>query len=296
MDTLYELEDLALSPSFGATDTYLDDEEPLEGGEVEGPDPTLEGFGDDYFAGLDDDDLLEEEDLDEDDDGLDEDEDEDDLDLDDEDFEGEEEEEVEAGDEAELAGKGSRRRRSRRNLRQAERQEDRAHALRERSRRNRRKARALDPDRKRKRQTPDSDSTKARRQKVVKRKMSPEYLMSKGYSKSPLSGAVKTTSKGKDTITIDVESNFLTDALTMEGSATGAVLYTVWLGEQPVWRSTAGTPCSVFAINSLALQGNIGGHLLKPGQKIKLDIETAADGDTVRATFIGWKKTHASVC
>ena len=82
----------------------------------------------------------------------------------------------------------------------------------------------------------------------------------------------------------------------MSGSASGSVLFNVWLGETPVWRSTAGTPCSVFAINSLALQGNIGGHLLKPGQKIKLDVETAADNDVVRATFIGWKKTHASVC
>jgi hypothetical protein len=294
MEDHHNAHDPAEDLVFGAADPYLLSDEMDEELANEELDPSLEGFGDDYFAGQDDDDSLDDDDFDdedEEDDGLDDEDEEDD-------FEGDEEE-PEAGDDEEEAELGSTRRRrrvARRNNRQAARQEDRAQALEARARKNRRRARQMDPDRKRHRKHKKDESPAHHREKVARRKMTPEYLMAKGYSKSPLSGSAKTTTKGKDTITIDIESNFLTDALTMKGSATGSVVYTVWLGEHPVWRSTAGTPCSVFAINSLALQGNIGGHLLKPGQKIKVDIETAADGDTVRATFIGWKKTHASVC
>lgn len=295
MEDQHDTHDPAEDLVFGAADPYLLLDNADGDGDGDGDsdaDPSLEGFGDDYFAG-EDDESLDGDDFDDDDedDGLDDEEDDDDFEGEDEDPEAGEDE-----DDAELSGPRRRRRVARRNSRQAERQEDRAESLQDRARRNRRRARSMDPDKKRQRKHKKDESPAQHRQKVARHKMTPEFLMARGYSKSPLSGSVKTSTKGKDTITIDVESNFITESLTLEGSASGSVLFTVWLGEVPVWRSTAGTPCSVFAITSLALAGNIGGHLLKPGQKIKLDVETAADNDVVRATFIGWKKTHASVC
>lgn len=284
MDSLH---DLGAATDPGADDPYL------LADEDEDSDPTLEGFGDDYFAGLDDDDELDEDA--EDDEDLDEDAEED------EELEGEDD--VEAGeedDDPDVSGPRRDKRIRRRNLRQADRREDRAERLQRQAQEDRETAREHAPPRKKKKKKGQrkagAETASDHRRLVVKRKMSPEYLMSKGYSKSVLSGAVKTATKGKETISIDVESNFITESLVMEGSATGSVVYTVWVGESPVWRSSAGTPCSVFAVNSTTLAGNIAGHLLRPGQKIKVDVETAADNDTVRVTFIGWKKTHASVC
>lgn len=245
---------------------------------------------DGYFAGLDDDETLEgddDEDFEGDDEDFegDEDEDEDDLDEDDED-----DDDLDEDDEPLLAGKGRARRFSRRAKRKKSRSPREAAAMAAYSRAYRsygkkkthKKAASKRPH-----------TTSAVRS--AEGRMNPAYLSAKGYDASPIAGAITMATKGKDTITIDVESRFVTQSLTFEGSAANALVFTVWLGEDPIWRSAVGVPCSLFSATGLQTAANLAGRVLAPNSKIKLDIETAVNGDTVRATILGYKKIR-SVC
>jgi hypothetical protein len=56
-----------------------------------------------------------------------------------------------------------------------------------------------------------------------------------------------------------------------------------------------GVPCSLYSATGLQTLANLNGRVLAPNSKIKIDIETAANGDTVRAVILGHKKIR-SVC
>ena len=83
------------------------------------------------------------------------------------------------------------------------------------------------------------------------------------------------------------QHEFQASDVTFTGTAPGALVKTIFFGDEPVWTTPNGMPCAVFEANS-TLRGSLEGQHLQAGLDIVITGQMTEKG-LFAVTFLGHK-------
>ena len=107
------------------------------------------------------------------------------------------------------------------------------------------------------------------------------------WGKTVISGNDTLTAAGQAAIQIRLQHPFKAEDVTFEGSATGALVNTIFFGDKLVFQSSDGVPVTVFSASGF-LRKLVAGHQIGAGLDVNIT-GTLGGAGTLQATLTGLK-------
>ncbi len=111
------------------------------------------------------------------------------------------------------------------------------------------------------------------------------------WGKTVISGSDTLGGAGQASVQIRLQHAFKAEDVTFEGSASGALVNTIFFGDKLVFQSSSGVPTSVFASTGF-LRKLVSGHELQAGLDVNIT-GTLGGAGTLQATVVGLKPVAA---